>query len=1099
MPLHLHRSNRTEALVDGLTAVLRTPLDDPLTPECIVVQGGGMERWLSMQLADRLGAWANPEFPFPRRAIARMLAACLHLPESGAEAFELPTLTWAVAALLPAHLDHPAFAPIRRYVVVDPTGMRLVELAERIAATFDRYLVYRPMLIQAWERGRDADWQALLWRALVARHGNDHLAARAAALIRRAPTYARETVPGQLPARISLFGVSSLPPLYLEILTTIAQEIDVHLFVLSPSGEYWGDIRSRREIVRELDAQAVDGTDIDLLHLSEGHPLVASLARLGRDFLQLIEEAGGYIEAPRSHYVDPGHASMLLTLQADMLALRQPGTDEHPRHPISATDDSIAVHTCHGAMREVEVIHDQLLALFDADPTLQPHDVLVMCPALDEYAPYIDAVFGAGHDGRPAFRYRVADRAVRASDTTYDAFCRTLDVLGGRVTASEVIDLLELEPIRRRAGLAAGDLELVRRWIQDAGIRWGVDEHHRLALGYPPIRETTWRFGLDRLLLGCSMRGGGTTLFGDVLPVDDIDGSESTILGRATTFCERLFALRDRLATPRPMGRWAAELDDALDMLLDPAPDDADEAIRIRHALEGLSAGAMQVDFDAPVALDVARLALDRALRDRNAPLGFLGGGITCCAMVPMRSIPFRVIVLLGLNDETFPRVERTLGFDRTTEEHRLGDRSTRDDDRYTFLEALLSARERVIITYVGQSIRDNMLHPPSVVVSELLDVLDASFAPPSGTAREHVLVQHRLQPFSPAYFRDDGTPLFSYARGACAGATRMLEPPIEPTPLVPHPLPARQPSPVECSLDAFTAFLEHPIRGFLQQQLGLLLGRDLMVLDDREPVTLEALDEWSVGHALLDRAVQHDPARRATSDAALAAVRATGALPPGNLGALYLGEIVPQVQALAAHVARLRAGDALAPLEIDTRVGDVHLTGVLEGLWPAAQLHHQYSKLGRRSELRLWIRHLLLLLVAPAAYPQTTVIVGRDATRRPALCRFGSVPDPRAELTRLAGLFVEGQSEPLVWFPSASRAYAEMLHEQGPGTHDRALTRARSVFSGGEGRVFGDRDDPYVRQLYLDRNPFDPPSPAFAATALAVFGPLLQHRELDA
>ncbi len=1096
MPLYLHRSNRTEALVDGLAHVLGAPLDDPLTPECIVVQGAGMERWLSMQLADRLGAWANPSFPFPRRAIDRMLATCLDLPETGSAIFELPMLTWAVAALLPEQLDHPAFAPIRRYVINDPTGMRLVELAERIAATFDRYLVYRPMLVRSWERGRDTDWQALLWRALVAHHGNDHLATRAAALIRRLPPDAPGAMPNRLPERISLFGVSSLPPLYLEVLSTVARLIDIHLFVLSPSGEYWGDIRSRREIVRAL-GRRPNGGNVELLHFSEGHPLVASLARLGRDFLQLIEESGGYIEAPSSAYVDPGNASMLVALQADMLALNLPET----RHQIATGDKSIAVHTCHGAMREVEVIHDQLLALFDDDATLQPHEVLVMCPALDEYAPYIDAVFGAGHDGRPAFRYRVTDRAVRASDTTYDAFCRALDVLGGRLTASEVVDLLELEPIRRRAGLATSDLELVRRWIHDAGIRWGVDEHHRHARGYPPIRETTWRFGLDRLLLGCSMRGGGTTLFGEVLPVDDLDGTESAILGRTAAFCERLFALRERFVAPRPIHRWATDLDSALATLLQPAPDNADELIRIRHALETLGEDASLVGFETPVGLDVARLALDRALRDRSTPLGFLGGGITFCAMVPMRSIPFRVIALLGLNDDTFPRVERTLGFDRTTEEHRLGDRSSRDDDRYTFLEALLSARERLIITYVGQSIRDNMVHPPSVVVSELLDVLDTSFVPPPGTprARDHVLVPHRLQPFSPTYFQDDGGPLFSYARAACAGAARMLAPPTERPPLVPHPLPARPSLPVECTLDAFTTFLEHPIRGFLQQQLGLLLGRDLAVLDDREPVTLTPLDEWSVGHAILERVVQRDTTTNAPSEDTLAAVRATGALPPGNLGALYLREILPQVHALAAHVARLRAGQALAPIEIDTRIGDVHVTGVLDGLWPAAQLHHQYSKLGRQSELRLWIRHLLLLLLAPANYPSATVIVGRDATRRPALCRFGIVADPQAELTRLAGLFIQGQSEPLVWFPSASRAYADVLHQHGGAAQERALTKARSVFGGGEGRVYGDRDDPYVRQLYLERDPFSPVSPAFEATALAVFGPLLKHRELDA
>jgi exodeoxyribonuclease V gamma subunit len=1097
MSLHLHRSNRTEALVAALIDVVRTPLPDPFTAECIVVQGRGMERWLEMQLAAGLGVWGNPTFPFPRRIVAHVLDAFVG-PHAGApDVFDAPTLTWAIAALLPDHLDEDAFAPLRRYLGGDTDGTRLLALSRRIAATFDQYAVFRPAMTQAWERGRESDWQARLWRALVGRYGATHVAARVAAL---APALAAAaSLPPDLPPRVSVFGVSSLPPLYLDVLTALARLADVHLFILSPSDEYWGEVRSRREILRALRDDAIGGPAAEArLHLSEGHPLLASLGRLGRDFQHLLEAGGDYVDDPEERYADPGTTTMLATLQSDILHLRhrRAGDPECPPVVADAADRSIAVHACHGPMREVEVLHDQLLALLDDDPTLQPHEIIVMSPAIDEYAPFVEAVFGSGHDGRPAIPHRVADRGARAIDPTYDAFCRMLDVLDQRCTASQVMDLLAVDGVRERFGLTPADLELVRGWVQTAGIRWGIDEQHRVALAYPPIREHTWRFGLDRLLLGCAMEGDGATLYGGVLPHDDLEGAETAVLGQAATFAERLFALHDTLRPPRPLHRWAADLAEALAAMVATSSATADGHLRIRRALDVMAERAAAVNFTVAVPRAVVRTMLDEELRDTRVPHGFLGGGVTFCALVPMRSIPFRVVALLGMSDDAFPRAERALGFDRMAEARRPGDRNARDDDRYTFLEAVLSARERLLVTYVGQSIRDNAPLPPSVVVSELFDVLESSFQPPPErrTVRAHVEVRHPLQSFSATYFRPAGDRrLFSYAAAACAGARAMQLPVAAPTPLITAPLPAVRPAATEISIDAFAAFLEHPIRGFLREQLGLYLGDDLVVLDDREPVDLAGLAEWSVGDALLERAVAIGLPAHVD-----AAVQATGALAPGRLGRLQLAGVLPQVVAIAARAAHLRTGAALEPVAVDLTVGDLRLTGLLDGLWPRAQVRHQFSRLERRSEVRFWVRHLLLLATAPADYPRATAIVGRIG-HAPAVCRFGDVADPHAMLATLGALYVRGQTEPLTLFPNASRTYAAVLQERGASDHARALDKARQRFDPGDGVSYGDLDDPYVRQLWAEHDPFVAAAEDFSTTAVALFGPLLAHREIEA
>jgi exodeoxyribonuclease V gamma subunit len=1105
MAIHLHRTNRMEALVDALAELVRHAPADPTACERIVVQGRGMERWLSMQLAERLGVWANPDFPFPRRMIEDVLGATVATADASAAPFQPGTLVWAIAALLPGLLDRPAFTALHHYLAPDAGNVRLIELAERIAATFDQYLVYRPAMVLAWERGAGTDWQAALWRALVERHGAHHVAARAAvffdAVGRGAPALAEP------PARLMLFGVSTLPPLYVEVLAVLARVSEIHVFVLSASAEFWGEIRSQREILRALRDRDDDTVEAAArLHLAEGHPLLAALGRLGRDFQQIVEGSADYVEDGADRYVDPGTATMLATLQSDVLHLRHrhPGSRDAPPLPLAADDRTISIHACHGPMREVEVLRDQLLALFDDDFSLQPHEVIVMSPAIDDYAPFIEAVFGSRQASTPTIPFRIADRAVRASNRTYDAFVRLLDTLAGRFTATEVTDLLEIDAMSTRAGLAPEELELIRRWTLASGIRWGIDAAHRESLDYPPIAENTWRFGLDRLLLGYAMPGHDATLYHDVLPYDDVEGAEAEALGRLAEFCARLFRLHDTLAAPRTLAAWRDDLTGALDDMIDAPADAGDEHLRVRVALGAIAERAAAVGFDAPVALESMRAALDRELAEAAAPHGFLGGGVTFSALVPMRSIPFRVVCLLGMSDDAFPHTARPASFDLMARAPRCGDRTVRDDDRYVFLEALLSARDRLLVTYVGQSIRDNATLPPSVVVSELLDALDETFADAAGRpARDHVVVRHPLQPFSPRYFRSgEDAELFSYAAEACAGARSLLETPQPPAPLIPRPLPPAPP-PAAVDLDTLARFFAEPGRMLLRDRLGLRLGDELPSLDDREPLDVAGLDEWVIGDRLVARALAGDDLRDAYR-----AVRASGALPPGGLGALRLEEILPQVEAIARAASARRPGASLAPLEVDVRVAGLRVTGALRDLWEPGRVRAGYSKVGRKSEVRLWIEHLALGLSAPPGYPPTTWLVGRAATGHLATtCRFREVADPDAVLARLLRLYALGMDFPLPFFPQASRAYAARVLQDGPNAAASALAEARQAFAGTTRGTLCDLSDPYLAELYRGRDPFadacrpvtyaDGSTLRFTELAVEIFRPLLTHREV--
>jgi exodeoxyribonuclease V gamma subunit len=367
-------------------------------------------------------------------------------------------------------------------------------------------------------------------------------------------------------------------------------------------------------------------------------------------------------------------------------------------------------------MREVEVLHDQLVALFEEIPDLEPRDVIVMTPAIDGYAPLVEAVFGESTT-RPPIPYHIADRGPRATDEIVDAFSRLLAIVDGRMTATEVLDLLRIGAIRRRFAIAAEDVELLRTWVGRVGIRWGIDDAHRAALGQPPFHANTWRFGLDRLMLGYAMAGGDRELFGETLPYDDVEGSSAELLGKLAELCETVFGFHASLRDARSLDDWRDDFARLLAAMIASDDHDADQHNEVRNALARIARRAHAAGFVEALPLEAARtLALDELTRTTSAR-GFLSGGVTFCEMVPMRAIPFRVVCLLGMNGDAFPRVRRPLGFDLVARHPRRGDRSSREDDRYLFLEALLSARDRLLIIYVGQSIRDNAELPPSVVV----------------------------------------------------------------------------------------------------------------------------------------------------------------------------------------------------------------------------------------------------------------------------------------------------------------------------------------------------------------------------------------------
>jgi len=1093
--LNVHRSNRTEQLAEGLARVAAQPGPTPFRPEWIGIQGRGMERWLTLELSRRLGVWANPRFLLPGELIDAVLDIALG-PDETAERYDEPGLQWILARLLGEELTGAVFAPVRRYLAgaADPQRRRL-ELARHLAACFDRYTVYRPEMLLGWEEGAEpADWQAELWRRIVAHQGPGHASRRASRFVRGE---CRPEV--EWPARVHVFGASALPPLHLEVLRALGRRTRLHLHLLTPTREFYADTRSPRELARRGDLS-------DDQHWDVGHPLVASLGRLGRDFQQALE-AGDPPASDEEAFRDPGRAaapSMLAVLQSDVLALEARGEGaERPPQPLAPEDPSIRVHSCHGPLREIEVLHDRLLAAFAEEPDLAPHDVVVMAPDIDRYAPYVEAVFaaraGEGDDG-PAIPYRIADRSLRRSLEAVEAFCRWLAAVTGRLRASEVMDLLALEPIRRRHGVEDGELDRLRAWVVEAGIRWGADAAHRAQLGQPAEGQNTWRVGLDRMWLGEALADDDPPFEG-LLACAVAEGRDVELLGRLGACVEDLLEARDALRAPRPLAAWQGALNRWLDRVI--AADATVEVQQLRDALGKLVEAAAAASFAEPVPLDVVRGELERAVARKPPGQDFLSGAVTFCEMVPMRSIPFEVVALVGLSDERFPRRVRRAGFDRVVTDPRPGDRSARDEDRQLFLEAVLSARRRLILTYVGQNAVDNGVLPPSVVVSDLLDVLERGFLPaPDGapSVGEHVVRREPLQPFAPRAFLAEGSgDARSFDTLSCRAARSFAEGGGERWAFGPEPVGAvpEPPAPVDVSLDELDDFFRGPARAYCQRRLGLYLGDDLPRLEDREPVDLGGLDRWQVGQELLERVLAGD-----ALEAAAARARAAGSLPSGAPGRALLEELQRELVPLLERAARVRGGGALPPLEVELVVGPLRLHGRIDQRWPDGRSLVQFARLGNRSELSLWLRHLVW---GAAGEGGTSHLIGRPETGGHARClRLRPVPSPLLLLEPLAELYLRGLARPLPLHPRSSRAYVERLFsERGRA---QAIDRARVTWLGprGRGLVEPESLEPYEHQLRGDperyaESTFDGDEGEFAEIARLVYGPFFEHREVSA
>jgi len=1053
----LYTSSRLETLADRLADVLARPLSSPLSPELVLVQSQGMARWLKLELAARLGVCANTVFPFPKFFCHELLAA--NLPEAGAGMeFDRDWLRWAILQRLPEMLPRPEFRPLKKYLSDAADIRKRFQLAEQIANLFDQYLVFRPDLILAWDERRQffaeaqknphEAWQAELWRALRGELPGRHFAELWSTSV------ARFTQPdfklAKAPERISIFGISALPPAQLQLLYALGAKTEVNLFLLQPSKEYWGAIVSARESEKILKAVKKGDAAARELYLETGNRLLSSMGQLGRDFLNLVLETGDWED--RSSFPETEPENLLQHIQSDLFHLRDRGQDDCEKMAVAPADDSLRVHSCHGPLREVEVLHDHLLDWFARDPALTPRDVLVMTPDIEAYAPFIQAVFDSPEDETRRIPFSLADRATRQANQIVDVFLKLLNLSATRLEASAVLGILETDAVRKKFSLSETDLDIIREWVRRTNIRWGKDAAQRERFGLPGFAENTWQQGLDRLLLGYAMAGRGEKMFGGILPFDEIEGGIAEVLGHFSEFLKRIFNLITALENRRTMADWEPILQNILDNFIQPDEDQASESQLLRATLRELSRQAADAGCDEPVDLAVVIEALNQSLEAERFGSGFITGGVTFCALKPMRSIPFKVICLIGMNDGAFPRSDRHLSFDLMAQQPRLGDRSLRADDRYLFLETLLSARQRLHLSYTGQSIRDNSEAPPSVLISELLDYVAQGYElPGKKNLAEQIVVKHRLQAFSPKYFNGEDARLFSYSAENCRASDCGRQARVAPNNFFVQPL--QEPDAAFRTVDAaaLAEFFCHPAKWLLTRRLGLRFADTDEALEESEPFTVGNLDGYAIRQELVEMTL-----KGTQLDDALKLMKASGRLPLGEAGTIQFRQLQTDAQNFLEQLRPHLGAGLIAPVPIEISAGEFMVRGEIRQLTAAGLLHFRCANLKAKDRLRLWIQHVLLNAVFPAGQFGRAVLVGHDET-----AAFAPLPNAPKILAELLELYWQGLRQPLKFFPQTSLAFVEA---ETSGRSRNPLSTAQAKWRGSEftGAAGEGKDDCY-------------------------------------
>ncbi|SFD13454.1 exodeoxyribonuclease V subunit gamma [Pseudoalteromonas denitrificans] len=1113
--LHIIQSNRLEALQLQLNLLLKQkPLSSPFAQEAILVQSPGMSQWIKIGLAQQLGIVAQVDFPLPSSFIWRLYQKLL--PDVPAEsAFNKNNMAWKLFDILPGFLNEPLFSSLQSYLINETLTenksaeltieqQKLFMLCEKIADVYDQYLMYRPSWLVTWQEGEDnlpdVDtshllWQPELWRRLVehttitltqsAYHrGNMH-----EALLMALENINAAELKTLLPERLTIFGISALPNAQLEVFAALASKIDVFLYFFNPSEHYWGDLVDEKTLAKievkysvkpNLAAQGKD-------YYFVGNPLLSSWGKLGRDYLeQLLQLEANW----HDFFVDDFANCLLGKIQQEVyqLAFKDESLSsdknwfisDEGKLAVNAQDKSIHLNDCHTPLREVEVLHDHLLSLFEQNNSLSPKDIIVMMPDVASYSPYIEAVFGSAENER-FIPYGLADLAIEQEKPILSSFNQLVNLPFSRFGVSDILDLLQVRHIASHFKIEENELDQIRYWLDKVGVKWGLNGEHKTEFDQDNIELNTWIQGLNKLLLGVVQRD-ELTPFNDIYASDQVEGMAANILGKLLAFFDKLIKYKKLLLPDASLLNKTHILEAMISEFYNTETDQSWDLMVLENLLSDIQNHYDNKDYQGDISHKVMCYLVKQGLKEKGVGQRFLIGKINFCTLMPMRSVPFKVVCMLGLNDADYPRSVQPMGFDLLPQSRRQkGDRSRKLDDRYLFLEALLSAREHLYISYIGRSCFDNTERVPSTLVSELLEYIGRSFYQKEGDKinaafPNNLIEQHHLQPFNSAYYltSDNDSKHDTLIPDTANNETQKNRQSYNPTWMIsPYQMadtaqPLNIEPEVEIEIDSFISALCQPQKRFYQSSLALKLPQGEDINKDEEPFSLDHLQRYFYLDEFLTKALKEE-------NISAKQILQRGNLPLAHVGELTLDKIEGRISHMLLNIRSHNIDLNPEPLNIQISMSKKsnegcdeqnQITSTLLG-WlknvskgndknsHSKQLFYRPASVKAKDLVKAWLYHLI---AHASNHKLDTLILGLDEQYL-----FSSL-DKDVALQLLQSwfnLYAKSLTQPVPFFPQSALEYAK--------TQD--INKAKLKFSGGQYIGRGEFEDPYIRLNFKSLN----------------------------
>jgi len=1039
--LILHSSNKAENLFLHLNHILSEPLTSVFKKEIFLTQSKGTERWLCQNLTQQNQLFANFEFIFPNLFFSQ-LSTDLLINTPPKNCLEKDQLLWVIESYLNNN-QIPELNVLKSYLTSENSGLKRYQLAQKMAFLLEQYQFMRPDWIEAWQRkelisSHPAEiWQAALWRQLVLEQQLVSQSDRYQETIEILKKADSALIQAVCPERLNVFGINALSPLYLEILYQLSHHIPVHFYLLNPCESYWADIGTKKQLAM---------AEQPLIDEETANELLVAYGGQGQDFQSLLLVQTEF-DLEYNSFESVESNTLLAHLQNDILFnLNKKQAD----FVLDPEDNSLQIHSCHSAIREVEVLKDQILDLLAKDAELDLRDILIMAPDIAQYAPFISAVF-------TDIPHALADQSISEQNKLLQLFLRFINLTQSRLSWQSCFELLEEPIIYQSFNLSEADLALISHWISETGIRWGADQNHRKSLGLPAFKENTWEAGFEQLLMGLAVSD-NQQFYQDILPFSEIEGQQSQVLAHFYYFFQFINQARQNLSKPVTLKEWHKKIQYYINALFSAETIDQNHKNQLNQLISELE------DFytlnQGIFSLDIVLAWLQQKADSEKTPQGLLRGQITFCNLLPMRAIPFKVIAILGLNEGDFPKVEQFSAFDLMQQDFRKGDRSRLNDERYQFLEILLSSRETLLLSYIGQSIKTNESQAPSVAISELLDYLNIHYK----ILPEKIIVQHPLQAFNHRYF-NRSSPLFSYSKLALETA-KQRQKQIQPKPICwwSEINELSIPEINHIYLADFLAFFKNPQRWFVERQLQFSPLNINEMATELEVFELDSLDNYLLNQAWVEYYLKAE-----TTDF-YKRINAQGRWFLGTFGKIAFQQRDKEIKIFAAEILDLQLGNALKEQNIDVTFGKYRLFGKNTCAYEKGNLLYRYSDLKGKDMVNAWIIHLL--------GQKPTWLHNKDQQKV-----FKPLEQGQAQpyLQSLVDLYITGLTRPSAFFIEPAKIWADKTNN---------LQLAQAKYS---------KDVEYEQHwqaLYQQTAAETLLNQDFEAACEAVFTPMYQHLE---